>query len=328
MAAHLCGIGGVRAAAPVLVTLLESHDDPTVAAAAATALGKIGRPQDVGALAAATLHFFPFQVRHAAIEALGDLGVEAAVPVLTRHLSDPRSQIAEAAATSLIAIGPRGRRAVVEHELRARRGHGPGPRPPQGGAGLIGTGASDVAHQVLETTFAVTAPLVLAYFVLINTSYLVLVVVSAVEFRGHMDRKDTRRQQTAGELTPGVSVIVPAFNEEALIVSSVRRCWRCATPSTRSSSSTTAAPTARCAVLTDAFDLVPVPTHHPGEIPVAPWCSEVLVPRNGRTRLVVVTKTNSGRSEADQRRGQHGPRVPRRHHRRRLDPRARRPACG
>ena len=75
---------------------------------------------------------------------------------------------------------------------------------------------------MLETTFAVTAPLVLAYFVLINTSYLVLVVVSAVEFRGHMERKDTRRQQTAGELTPGVSVIVPAFNEEALIVSSVR----------------------------------------------------------------------------------------------------------
>jgi hypothetical protein len=117
VAAHLCGIGGVRAAAPVLVTLLESHDDPTVAAAAATALGKIGRPQDVGALAAASLHFFPFEVRHAAIEALGDLGVEAAVPVLTKHLSDPRSRIAEAAATSLIAIGPRGRRAVVDHEL-------------------------------------------------------------------------------------------------------------------------------------------------------------------------------------------------------------------
>jgi hypothetical protein len=117
VAAHLCGIGGVRAAAPLLVTQLESHDDPTVAAAAATALGKIGRVQDVGALAAAALHFFPFQVRHAAIEALGELGVEAAVPVLTRHLTDHSSQIAEAAASSLIALGPSGRRAVVDHEL-------------------------------------------------------------------------------------------------------------------------------------------------------------------------------------------------------------------
>ena len=117
VAAHLCGTGGVRSAAPLLVTLLESHEDPTVAAAAATALGKIGRVQDVGALSAAALHFFPFLVRHAAIEALGELGVEAAVPVLTRHLTDPSSQVAEAAATSLIALGPRGRRAVVEHEL-------------------------------------------------------------------------------------------------------------------------------------------------------------------------------------------------------------------
>ena len=117
VAAHLCGIGGVRAAAPLLVTLLESHDDPTVAAAAAVALGKIGRPQDAGALSAATLHFFPFPVRHAAIAALGELGVEGAVPVLTRHLDDPSSQVAEAAAEALIALGPRGRRAVVEHQL-------------------------------------------------------------------------------------------------------------------------------------------------------------------------------------------------------------------
>jgi HEAT repeats len=117
VAAHLCGIGGVRSAAPLLVTQLESHDDPTVAAVAATALGKVGRVQDAGALSAAALHFFPFQVRHAAIEALGELGVEAAVPVLVRHLTDPRSQIAEAAARSLISLGPSGRRAVVDHEL-------------------------------------------------------------------------------------------------------------------------------------------------------------------------------------------------------------------
>ena len=80
----------------------------------------------------------------------------------------------------------------------------------------------DVVHDVLELVFTLTAPLILAYFLLINTSYLALVLISAVEFRGHMDRKDTRRDQIAGELAPGVSVIVPAYNEEALIVSSVQ----------------------------------------------------------------------------------------------------------
>ena len=154
VAAHLCGIGGVRAAAPLLVTLLESHDDPTVAAAAAAALGKVGRPQDAGALSAATLHFFPFEVRHAAIEALGELGVEAAVPVLTRHLGDPSSQVAEAAATSLIALGPRGRRAVVDARARARRRHRPRARAPEGGVGLTGSGVYDVVHDVLELVFA------------------------------------------------------------------------------------------------------------------------------------------------------------------------------
>lgn len=117
VAAHLCGIGGVRAAAPALVTLLESYDDPTVAAAAATALGRTGRPQDAGALAAATLHFFPFPVRYAAIEALGELGVTSSVQVLVRHLGDPSSQLAEASARALIALGPTGRQAVVEHEM-------------------------------------------------------------------------------------------------------------------------------------------------------------------------------------------------------------------
>ena len=151
---------------------------------------------------------------------------------------------------------------------------------------------------MLETTFAVTAPLVLAYFVLINTSYLVLVVVSAVEFRGHMDRKDTRRQQTAGELTPGVSVIVPAFNEEALIVSSVRALLALRYAQHEVVVVDDGSTDGTLRVLTDAFDLVPVPTHHPGEIPVGARVGEVLVPRNGRTRLVVVTKTNSGRSEA------------------------------
>lgn len=116
VAAHLCGAGGVRAAAPLLVTLVESHPDPTVAATAATALGRVGRPQDVGALAAASLHYFPAQVRQAAIEALGELGMEQAVPVLVRHLADPHSQVAEAAARALIAVGPGGRQVAVEHE--------------------------------------------------------------------------------------------------------------------------------------------------------------------------------------------------------------------
>lgn len=117
VAAHLCGIGGVRAAAPLLVSVLETDDDPAVAAAAAAALGAVGRPQDVGALAAAALHYFPVEVRRAALEAIGHLGVEDAVPVLLRHLEDPHPQVAEAAAEALVAVGPSGREALREYSL-------------------------------------------------------------------------------------------------------------------------------------------------------------------------------------------------------------------
>jgi cellulose synthase/poly-beta-1,6-N-acetylglucosamine synthase-like glycosyltransferase len=154
-----------------------------------------------------------------------------------------------------------------------------------------------VVHDVLELVFALTAPLILTYFVLINTSYLALVLISAVEFRGHMDRKDTRRDQIPGELAPGVSVIVPAYNEEALIVSSVRALLALRYPQHEVVVVDDGSTDGTLATLVDAFDLVAVPSHHPGEIPVRATVHGVLVPRNGRTRLVVVSKDNSGRSE-------------------------------
>ncbi len=138
----------------------------------------------------------------------------------------------------------------------------------------------------------------LVYFLLINSSYLVLVVISAVEFRAHMDRKDTRREQTAGELAPGVSVVVPAFNEEPLIVSSVRALLSLRYPQHEVVVVDDGSTDGTLRVLTEAFDLVAVPNHHPGEIPVRARVEQYLVPRNGRTRLLVVSKTNSGRSEA------------------------------
>jgi HEAT repeat protein len=89
-----------------------------VAAAAATALGAVGRPQDLGALAAASLDYFPLEVRRAALEAIGHLGVErGAVPVLLRHLEDPHAQVAEAAAAALVAVGPSGHEALREYSL-------------------------------------------------------------------------------------------------------------------------------------------------------------------------------------------------------------------
>ena len=48
---------------------------------------------------------------------------------------------------------------------------------------MTGAEVHDVVHDALELFFTVTAPVVFTYFLLINTSYLVLVVLSAFQFR-------------------------------------------------------------------------------------------------------------------------------------------------
>ncbi|MBD3782031.1 MAG: glycosyltransferase family 2 protein [Micrococcales bacterium] len=113
-----------------------------------------------------------------------------------------------------------------------------------------------------------------------------------------MREKDTRREMTAGEMTPGVSVVVPAYNEETLIVTSVRAMLALRYPRHEVVVVDDGSTDGTLAALTRAFDLVEVPHRATGEIPVRVAVRRVLVPRNGHTPLLVVSKDNSGRSEA------------------------------
>ena len=65
---------------------------------------------------------------------------------------------------------------------------------------------------------------VLGYFVALNTSYLVLIALAVREFRHHLRRRPWADLDDAyaDPLTLGVSVVMPAYDEEATIVESVR----------------------------------------------------------------------------------------------------------
>jgi cellulose synthase/poly-beta-1,6-N-acetylglucosamine synthase-like glycosyltransferase len=65
---------------------------------------------------------------------------------------------------------------------------------------------------------------VVAYFVAINTIYLVFCVVAFVQLRDHRRRWTPRRLDAVlrSPATPGISLVAPAYNEEASIRESVR----------------------------------------------------------------------------------------------------------
>ena len=85
------------------------------------------------------------------------------------------------------------------------------------------------------------------YSLLINSSFLVLTFLAVVDFRSYLRRLDfAAYDETFGEpLAPGVSILMPAYNESAGIVESVRAMTSMRYPDFEVSSSTTAPPTTR-----------------------------------------------------------------------------------
>lgn len=155
-------------------------------------------------------------------------------------------------------------------------------------------------REVLTVVFDAVGEPVLGYFLLINTSYLVLIAFAALEFARHL-----RRAPFAGlddvavsPLALPASVIVPAYNEEAGIVASVRAMLALRYAEHEVVVVDDGSADATFERLRAAFGLVEVPRVVPDDVPVRQRPTSVHVPADGRTRLVVVRKENSGRADS------------------------------
>ena len=150
----------------------------------------------------------------------------------------------------------------------------------------------DVAH-------GMAIPIVV-YFLLVNSSYLVLILLAGSSSVRHTSWIQTggRREALGGRLTPGVSVIMPAYNEAATIVQAVQAMLSLRYPRHEVVVIDDGSKDETIARLTEAFDLVEVDRPIPGDVPVQAEVRSVAVPRDGRTRLVVVGKENSGKADA------------------------------
>jgi hypothetical protein len=170
---------------------------------------------------------------HIRARALGQIGGRRAVDALVPIARDDEFEPARAAAEALsesIRVGASDRKRD-ERRPASARGRRPG---------------GDVSN--LEKVLVGFSNLSFVYFVVLNTLYLVLTAVAWREMTKELSRRAFLGLDEIfrSPLTPGISVLVPAFDERAVIVESVRSLMALRYPVTRSSSSTTVRRTTHC----------------------------------------------------------------------------------
>lgn len=158
----------------------------------------------------------------------------------------------------------------------------------------------DALRYVIAGALRLCETPILVYFLLINTSYLVLMLAAAYDFGAHVRRRTwvDRDAAAASPMVPGVSLIVPAYNEAAGIVPAVESLLSLRHPRHEVIVVDDGSTDDTFATLVRRFELVGVDREIPMDVPVRAEILGVYVPDDGRTRLTVVRKANSGKTEA------------------------------
>jgi cellulose synthase/poly-beta-1,6-N-acetylglucosamine synthase-like glycosyltransferase len=140
--------------------------------------------------------------------------------------------------------------------------------------------------------------LVLLYFFLINTQYLILMVVGFLETRRahHAAQWRDVRRLMRSPLTPPISVIAPAYNEEANIAVSVRSLLMLNYPELEILVVNDGSRDGTLQVLVDRFGLKAVPRSIEYAVPCRPIRAVYESPEY--PNLVVVDKENGGKADA------------------------------
>ncbi|GAA3450682.1 glycosyltransferase family 2 protein [Dactylosporangium matsuzakiense] len=147
---------------------------------------------------------------------------------------------------------------------------------------------------------AVTDVFILTYFLLINSSYLVLIVLATAEFVRHLRRVPFAGHEETyrSPLTEPVSVLVPAHNEAAGIVQSVQAMLALRYPVFEVIVIDDGSTDDTFERLRAEYGLVEVPRVVPDATPTRGGIISIHVPKERPDPLVVVRKENGGKTDA------------------------------
>jgi cellulose synthase/poly-beta-1,6-N-acetylglucosamine synthase-like glycosyltransferase len=140
--------------------------------------------------------------------------------------------------------------------------------------------------------------IVLLYFLGVNGWYLTLLVSSLLEMRRHMlvIANESRYLLLSSTLSPTISILAPAFNEEATIEGSLRALLALQYPRLEVIVISDGSKDRTVEVLIERFDLVPVKTIYEQRIKTKPVRN--LYRSSTYPALVVVDKENGGKADA------------------------------
>ncbi len=139
---------------------------------------------------------------------------------------------------------------------------------------------------------------VLVYFLVVNGWYMLLLVSSLIEMRRHMllIADEARHLLLSSTLSPTISILAPAFNEEATIEISLRALLALQYPNLEVIVISDGSKDRTVQVLLERFDLVPVKTIYEQRVKTKPVVA--LYRSSTYPALVVVDKENGGKADA------------------------------
>lgn len=150
----------------------------------------------------------------------------------------------------------------------------------------------------LNAFFDVSAVFSMAYFIVLSGVYVLFTLVAFRDLNGHMRKRihATMDETFDSPFTPGISVVLPAYNEEAGIVESIRSLLRLRYPRFEILVVNDGSTDATIERLTEAFDLVPARRGRRSSLVTRPVRRSFVSRRF--SNLWVIDKENGGKADA------------------------------